>query len=160
MTELLIQKSCLFCRDRVFLCCDRISLIPEQFCRDRILFCHDILFFSGPCRLLSCLLRQRNLCCDTLDLANLSSHKIYVTTDFSFIVTEFYHSQAFIVTTKNFFGTIEIPPSILYYVATWIFFVAIPIVSLFNFLSQQRIHLPHVLFVIKKIIFVAIEILP
>ena len=39
------------------------------------------------------------------------------------------------------------------------FFVAIPLVLLFNFLSRQRIHLSYVLFVATEIIFVVKEIL-
>ena len=66
---------------------------------------------------MSCLL-HRNLCYNRLDLANLSSHSIYVATEFSFVATEFYHSVAFIVETENFFVAIEILPSILYCVAT------------------------------------------
>ena len=71
----------------------------HNFCRDKKLLCRDRLSFFGPCRLLSCLLRHRNLCCNTLDLAYLSSHSISIVTKFSFIAIEFYHSIAFIVAT-------------------------------------------------------------
>ena len=85
---------------------------------DRIFFCRDRIFFSCPYRWLSCLLRHRNLCCDRLDLANLSSLSISVATEFSSVTTEFYHSVVFIVEIGNFFVTTKILPSILYYVTT------------------------------------------
>ena len=91
---------------------------------DIIFFYRDIFFFFGPCCWLSCFLRHRNLCCEKLDLVNLSSNTISITTDFSSVEIEFYHSLAFIVATYNFFVATEIRmPSILYYVATN-FFVA------------------------------------
>ena len=77
----------------------KILWLLNNLCHDRVFFCRDRHFFSGPYHLLSCLLRHRNLCCDILDLANLSSLSIYVVTEFSSVATKFYHSTAFIVTT-------------------------------------------------------------
>ena len=104
-TELLWLLNNLY-RDRIF------------FCHDRIFFCHDRIFFSCPYRWLSCLMRYRNLCCDRLDLANLSSLSISVVTEFSSVATEFYHSVVFIVEIGSFFVVTKILPSILHYVAT------------------------------------------
>ena len=111
-------------------------------------------FFSGPCPWLSCLLQHKDLCCDKLDLANLSSFSISVVTEFSSVAKEFYQLAAFIITIENFFVVIEILPSIFHYVTTGIFFVAIPLVLFFNFyvatknsLSRQNSPQPHVLFV-------------
>ena len=83
-----------------------------------IFFCRDRLFFSGPYHWLSYLLQHRNLCCDRLDLVDLSSLSISLATKSSYVVTEFYHSVDFIVATENFFVAIEILPLILHYVAT------------------------------------------
>ena len=75
-------------------------------------------FFSDPYPYLSCLLRHKNLCCDKLDLAKLSSHSIYVAIEFSSIVTKFYQPPAFIVVIENFFVATDILPLIFHYVAT------------------------------------------
>ena len=75
-------------------------------------------FFSSPYLWLSYFLRHRDLGCDKLDLANLSSFSISVTIEFSFVATEFYQPSGFIVVTENFFVTTEILPSIFHYVAT------------------------------------------
>ena len=66
----------------------------------------------------SVLITGGDVCCDKLDLANLSYLSISVPTEFCSIVIEFYHSIAFIVVTENFFVMIEILSSIIHYVAT------------------------------------------
>ena len=84
----------------------------NNLCRGRVFFCRNRLFFSSPYRWLSCLLRHRNFCYNRLDLANLSSLSISITTKI------FYHSAAFIVARENFFVATEILPSIIHYAAT------------------------------------------
>ena len=123
-------------------------------------------FFSSPYPWLSCLLRHRYLCCDKLDLANLSSFSIYVVTEFSFVVTEFYQLATFIVATKNFFVVTEIFAFNISLCRNMNFFVVIPLVLLFNFyvaiensLSRHNSPQPHALFVATEIIFVVTEIL-
>ena len=93
-------------------------MVLYQLCHDRVFFCCDRLFFSVPCRWLSCLLQHRNLCCDRLDLANLSSLSIFVATEFPSVATKFYQSAAFIVAIESFLVTTEILPSVLHYIAT------------------------------------------
>ena len=80
------------------------------------------------------------------------SSSISVVTYFSLVVIEFYHSLAFIVATENFFSVT------LDYVAIRSFFVSILLVLLLGILSQQGIHLLHVLSVATKIIFVTTQI--
>ena len=68
-------------------------------------------FFYDPYRWLNSLLQHRNLCCNKIFLAYLSSLLFSV-------VTEFYYFAAFIVATENFFVATEILPSVLHYVTT------------------------------------------
>ena len=75
-------------------------------------------FFYGPYPWLSYLLQHRDLCCEKLNLANLSYFSISVVTEFSFVITKFYHPADFIVAIEKFFVGIEILPSIFHYVAT------------------------------------------
>ena len=128
------------------------------FYRDKKLFGRDRLFFSGSCHLLSYLSRHRIICCDTISLTILKSSSIFVATYFSLVVTEYFHSLAFIIARENFFITTQVLPATLDYVITRSFFVSILLVLLFSILSQQGIHLLHVLSVVTEIIFVAIEI--
>ena len=72
------------------------------FYHDKKLFGRDRIFFSGSCHLLSCLLRHRIICCETIALVILKSSSISFVNYFS-LSTKFYHSLAFIVTTENFF---------------------------------------------------------
>ena len=81
------------------------------FCYDKKFLGHDIFFFFGSCRLLSCFSQHRIICCDTMALAILKSSSIAV-------ATEFYHSLASIVVTRNFFVATKVFPSTLDYVVT------------------------------------------
>ena len=69
-----------------------------------------------------------------------------------------YHSLSFIVAIENLFVAAQDLPTTLDYVATRSFYVSILLVLLFIILSQQGIHLLHVLSVAIEIIFVATKI--
>ena len=86
-----------------------------------------------------------------LELANLSSPSISVTTLFYSIATEFYHSIAFIIVTKFLCRDRDSAFNSLL-CRNMSFFVSILFVLLFNSLLRQRIHLLHVLFVAIEIL--------
>ena len=59
------------------------------FCHDKKLFGRDRIFFSGSCHLLSCLLRHRIICCETISLVILKSSSISFVTYFSLSLPNF-----------------------------------------------------------------------
>ena len=107
-----------FCRDIIFLVVTNIYFSAYQFCRDKKHLGNDRLLFSNSFLLLSYFSRYISICCDIIALPILSSSTISIATNFFSIATEFYHSIAFIVTTKNFFITTQVLPSALDCVAT------------------------------------------
>ena len=127
----------------------------NNLCCDEVFFCCDRIFFSGPYHWLSCLLRHRNLCCDRLDLANLNSLSISVATKFSSIATECYHSLAFFCRDRKLLCRDRDSAFNSSLCHNMNFFVTIPLVLLFKFLSGKSSPQPHVLFVTTELIFVA-----